>query len=249
LPPRAVSVTFDDGYRDNESVALPILRRHGIPATFFVATGFLDGGRMWNDSIIEAVRIADGDALDLRGEGLGDFAAAAGTDRCGAVAGLIAALKYLPPDERAVKVDRIVARVGKPLPDDLMMTSEQVRGLASAGMEIGAHTVGHPILKGLADEAARWEVGHSREELAGIAGRPIELFAYPNGRPGLDYTRRDVDIVRGAGFRAAVSTALGAAAPGADRWQLPRFAPWHRERRPFALRLIRNYGRISAGAA
>ena len=57
LPTRAACITFDDGYADNYQVALPILRRHGLTATFFVATGFLDGGRMWNDTVIESVRL------------------------------------------------------------------------------------------------------------------------------------------------------------------------------------------------
>ena len=56
LPKRAICVTFDDGYRDNAEVAYPILKKWNIPATFFVATGFLNGGRMWNDSVIETCR-------------------------------------------------------------------------------------------------------------------------------------------------------------------------------------------------
>lgn len=56
LPARAVAVTFDDGYADNAEVALPVLESHGISATFFIAPAFLDGGRMWNDSIVEAIR-------------------------------------------------------------------------------------------------------------------------------------------------------------------------------------------------
>lgn len=58
LPPRAACITFDDGYADNEAVALPLLRQHGLHATFFIASGFLDGGRMWNDTVIEAVRLS-----------------------------------------------------------------------------------------------------------------------------------------------------------------------------------------------
>ncbi|MCU0943281.1 MAG: polysaccharide deacetylase family protein, partial [Hydrogenophaga sp.] len=54
LPARAAAITFDDGYADNHDQALPVLRAHGLPATFFVATGFLDGGRMWNDTLIES---------------------------------------------------------------------------------------------------------------------------------------------------------------------------------------------------
>ena len=67
LPWRALSITFDDGYADNHELALPVLRRLGLQATFFVATGFLDGGCMFNDAVIEAVRQASGPELALRG--------------------------------------------------------------------------------------------------------------------------------------------------------------------------------------
>ena len=56
LPGGSVAVTFDDGYRNNFEQAMPILQKYGLPATFFVATGFLEDGCMWNDKIIEAIR-------------------------------------------------------------------------------------------------------------------------------------------------------------------------------------------------
>ncbi len=65
LPERAAAITFDDGYADNFTVALPLLRERGSTATFFVATGFLDGGRMLNDTIIEAIRRCSRENLDL----------------------------------------------------------------------------------------------------------------------------------------------------------------------------------------
>ena len=70
LPERAAAITFDDGYADNYTEALPVLREHGMSATFFVATGFLDGGRMWNDTIIEAIRRTHHDTVDLSRIGL-----------------------------------------------------------------------------------------------------------------------------------------------------------------------------------
>jgi peptidoglycan/xylan/chitin deacetylase (PgdA/CDA1 family) len=60
LPRRAIAITFDDGYANNAQVALPILRRLGLPATFFIATGYLDGGCMWNDAVIETLRRCPG---------------------------------------------------------------------------------------------------------------------------------------------------------------------------------------------
>lgn len=65
LPARAACITFDDGYADNHEVAASILGRHGLSATFFIATGFLDGGRMWNDTVIESVRQAGAATLEL----------------------------------------------------------------------------------------------------------------------------------------------------------------------------------------
>ena len=64
LPARAASITFDDGYADNAEVALPILKKHGISATFFVAASFIDGGRMWNDAVIELIRHASAGIID-----------------------------------------------------------------------------------------------------------------------------------------------------------------------------------------
>ena len=72
LPPRPLTITFDDGYADNCTVALPILQRHDLRAAFFVATDYLDGGRMWNDTVIEAVRGCSLPALDLSDLELGE---------------------------------------------------------------------------------------------------------------------------------------------------------------------------------
>lgn len=249
LPSRAVCITFDDGYSDNEGVALPILQSYGISATFFLATGFLDGGRMWNDSIIEAIRYAESGRLDLSEEGLGQFNLHDLESRLQAKSTLIAKLKYLPLSERARKTRYISDVIGKTLPDDLMMTSEQVNKLAAGGMELGAHTVNHPILKSLDDGAAYREIDQSRSAVERIAGSPVTIFAYPNGQPELDYSCRDVTLVKEAGFDGAVSTARGVSLPGSDSFQLPRCNPWDRSRRRFALRLLRNLGRTRATVA
>ena len=249
LPSRALAITFDDGYADNESIALPILAEYGLSATFFVATSYLDGGRMWNDSIIEALRLADTGTLDLGEFGLGSYFLSNEASRVSEISEILPTLKYFSPQRRLEAVDNVVAHVGKHLPNDLMMNSDQVRQMVSAGMDIGAHTISHPILRVLSDSEARAEIGGSREALEGIIGRRVTLFAYPNGRPDSDYTERDVALVRKLGFKAAVSTAWGAALPGADLFQLPRFTPWDRTGSRFSLRLIQNYGRTRPALA
>jgi peptidoglycan/xylan/chitin deacetylase (PgdA/CDA1 family) len=259
LPARAAAITFDDGYADNHDVALPLLRRHGLTATFFVATGFLDGGCMWNDIVIEAMRhapagpLAVADLLPAPGEGegngdgggdhdreaplaplvLGD--AASRRDACHA---LIVRLKYLPPAERAERCAAIARRAGSPRPPTPMMTGAQVRALHHAGMGIGAHTLTHPILARLPRAAIEQEVLGSRRALESLLGAPVPLFAYPNGKPGEDYGPEAVAVVREAGFAAAVSTAWGAAGAGSEAHQLPRFTPWGRERWRWAALLL-----------
>ena len=241
LPPRALAITFDDGYADNHAVALPILRRHGLPATFFIATGFLDGGRMFNDSVIETVRRCAQSQLDLSSLGLAglghlplhDLAA-----RTAAIGQILATIKYLVPDVRLRATERIARLAGvAALPDDLMMSSSQLRSLAAAGMQIGAHTVSHPILMRLDDAAARHEIKLGKNQLEQCLDQPVRLFAYPNGRPGTDYCARDVALVRDLGFDCAVTTAPGAGQAGADLFQLPRFVPWDRSRLRWAAKL------------
>jgi len=243
LPARAAVITFDDGYADNHDVALPILQRHGLCATFYIATGFLDGGRMWNDSVIAAVRHSPLAQLDLSSLGLdgirslplGDVA-----QRRAAIEALIKALKYLPQPQRLERVAQVAQCAGATLPDDLMMRSDQVRALHSAGMQIGAHTVSHPILAGLDDAAAEREIDTSRQQLQALLGAPVRHFAYPNGVPGRDFTTGTAALVRRLGFDSAVTTGWGAARRGADPHQLPRFTPWDRSAGRWALRLAQN---------
>jgi peptidoglycan/xylan/chitin deacetylase (PgdA/CDA1 family) len=240
LPPSAACITFDDGYADNAEVALPILQKHDIQATFFVATSFLDGGRMWNDTVIELVRKAPGRILNLTAMGLGRFEIETIPQRQQAIHSLLAAFKYLPLDSRQSRLAEICACVPTALSDDFMMTSDQVRMLHNAGMEIGGHTVSHPILACLDAGAARDEIANGKEALESIIRGPVRLFAYPNGKPGQDYLSDHVGMVKDLGFEAAVSTAWGAARTGSDFYQLPRFTPWDRGRDRFLLRMTQN---------
>lgn len=249
LPSNAVAITFDDGYADNYTVALPILKKHGLNATFFVATGFLNGGRMFNDTVIEALRLFQGDRLDLTGLGLGVVDTRTPSARRSAIDALLPALKYLPSEERAAKAAAIARLASVDPPADLMMTSFQLRELRAAGMNVGGHTVSHPILARLDDIAAYAEIAEGKRRLEAILGESISLFAYPNGRPDKDYLRKHAVMVREAGYFGAVTTSPGAARRGADNFQLPRFTPWDRTEFRFGLRLIVNMRKRGRGAA
>lgn len=240
LPAGALAITFDDGYADNAEIALPILRRHGVRATFFVSTGFLDGGRMFNDSVIECVRAARSDTADLEELGLGRRSLATPQERRRVVDELLPKVKYLGFEDRERFIETLARRLGTGrLPDDLMMRSTQVGELHRAGMEIGGHTVRHPILRVLPDDEAEREIAAGRERLQELIGAPVHVFAYPNGRPLQDYDARHVSIVRRLGFRAAVSTAAGTATAASDPFQLPRFTPWDQGAWRWTARLLR----------
>ena len=240
LPPRSVCVTFDDGYRDNLECAVPVLEELGIPATVFVAPGFLGDGMMFHDRVIEGVRAATGPELDLRELGLGTFPMRTTEERRAAIGELLPALKYLPEAERDRKARGIAERAGYRPSAPLMLDPDGVRALAARGVTIGAHTLTHPILSETADDVAAEEISASKRVLEEMAGSPVTLFAYPNGRPGRDYAGRHVAMVQQAGFRAAVSTRWAPATRDSDPYQLPRFTPWDVTPGRFLARLVAN---------
>ncbi|MDB5847865.1 MAG: polysaccharide deacetylase [Rhodoferax sp.] len=250
LPERATAITFDDGYADNRTVAQPILTRHGLPCSFFIATDFLDGGRMWNDTVIEAVRHCRTPELDLsslqKPDGSGDLgrhALGSPDARRQAIESILGQIKYLPVAERKTLTERIADQAAVTPANDLMMTSQQLRELRAAGMQIGAHTRSHPILAKLSADDAHAEIADSRRFLEDVLGERVGLFAYPNGKPGTDYIPESVRIVRELGFDAAVSTTKGAADANTDLFQIPRFTPWDRSKLRFGARFADNLWR------
>ena len=249
LPARALAITFDDGYADNCTVALPVLQRHALPATFFIATGYVDGGRMWNDTVIEAVRSCALPEIDLRVLGLGTFRLGSTVERRTAIAALLARLKYLPLREREDHVETFAKLCGSALPGELMLTSAQILQMRAAGMTIGAHTIHHPILARMSDVEARDEIAGGKEWLERLLGERVTLFAYPNGKPSRDYLATHVRMARELGFDAAFSTAQGTASTGGNAFEIPRFTPWDHTPLRYGLRMAQNLARRDIATA
>lgn len=240
LPARAAAITFDDGYADNLICATPILKKHGLSATFFIATGFLDGGRMWNDTVIESIRSASKTNIDCTNLGLGKILISTIEQKQAALERLIPAIKHLSVNQRTDSVARIADACAGKLPTDLMLTSEQVRGMRASGMGIGAHTVNHPILTKIDDQLARQEIVDSSDCLNAILNERISLFAYPNGKLGSDYNKGHAEIIKSLGFDAAFATNWSTCNSASNLYQLPRFTPWDNARWRFGLRLLMN---------
>lgn len=182
-----VAITFDDGYRDNMRYAAPILRAHGLRATFYVIAGLVDTDEQpWYD----IVGAAFGPAPQENGAGPADAAAA------------LEKAKRLAPAERAAWVAALRSEpASRVRDDDLIMTSGQIRSLADEGHEIGSHSMTHPLLTQCADDALATEMGASRERLSAIAGRAVTGLCYPNG----DHNSRVRRAAAAAGYAYAAA--------------------------------------------
>ena len=128
------------------------------------------------------------------------------------------------------------------------MSDAQVKALRDAGMHIGAHTASHPVLAAVDDATAQREIVEGRDYLRGLLQDPVDMFAYPNGRPSHDYARQHVQMVKQLGFKSAMSTAWGFADARSDLWQTPRIAPWDQVPWRFGARLLRAYREPQAAA-
>lgn len=238
VPRNALAITFDDGYRDVLTHAVPVLVRHGLPATVFLATGFIGTGQIpWFDRLAagfketkaEVVRAPWGATWRLPGK----------PERLGALDQAISYLKQRPDDEVRGMVDHLVESLG--VTDagafkSLMLTWEDVHALVGLGCSIGAHTVNHPILSRVSPQRAWAEIAGSRTMIEKACGFAPGAFAYPNGRPA-DYTAAVQALVRKAGFTCAVTTQLGLNTGETSPYELRRGGPWDHDLPMFALRL------------
>jgi peptidoglycan/xylan/chitin deacetylase (PgdA/CDA1 family) len=225
LPPRSLAITFDDGYADNYHLGLPVLGALGLPATVYVATGNLDGGRaMWTSEVRALVLAAPGDALAV--PGMAPLVLGPAGRRQAAIGALTRALVPLPAAEREARLTEAIRSAGVDLDRILagaMLTWVQVRELAAAGWTIGAHTV-HHVNVALANPAeAEAEIAGSRDAIARATGARVTHFAYPN--TGGQHRYFDVNVarlLRHLGFRSAATSRSGALRPGVDPFSLPR---------------------------
>jgi hypothetical protein len=119
---------------------------------------------------------------------------------------------------------------------NLMLTWDQVREMKAWGIDFGGHTVSHPFLSKLTPSQAAWEVGECKRRIEQELQQRIDHFAYPNGREE-DLGPANKEILRAAGYRAAVTTIWGMNNPLTDRMELRRGGPWESDPAVFAYKL------------
>lgn len=248
LPNRAVVVTFDDGYADNLENAAPVLRRQGIPATVFVTSGALGRHEeFWWDELDRLI-LQPGvlpDPLELRiGERVyrwetGPSATYTVDDarlhrdwhverpvdpgpRQHLYRSLYDVLQPLPAEPRRCALDQLRALAGVDsagrTTHRTLTVAEVVRLSQDGLIEVGAHTVTHPLLATLPVATQRGEIEQSKACLEEVLGKPVVSFSYPHGSRGTE----TVAIARAAGFACAGSSDPDPVWPDADPFQLPR---------------------------
>jgi peptidoglycan/xylan/chitin deacetylase (PgdA/CDA1 family) len=223
--PRLAAITIDDGYRDAYQIAYPLLRRYRAPATLFTPADFIDRRVwIWTDKarFLAGQAVPQQFSLNLGGSALRvEFKGAA--SRRDASERINARLKQLPEEIKEEAIERLARALGVDVPERPPeefgpISWDEAREMQANGIEIGSHTMTHPILTKVGDEQLRRELRESRSRLEEALKRRVDLFCYPNG----DYDQRVSREVARAGYRIAVTCVNGLNRTGEDPLALRR---------------------------
>jgi peptidoglycan/xylan/chitin deacetylase (PgdA/CDA1 family) len=208
LPPRAVAITFDDGYHCFLDTAMPVLRNLGLPVTLFVATHMAGkpGALFWWDELYRAIRGTELQELEI--SGLGTLSLSNKQERAEAFSRLVDHIERLPQENNAL-LRSIVARSGvEPNRESYLLDWDQLRALEAEGVAIGPHSRHHPILAQATPHRVTSETRGSWRDLCAKLQRPLPIFCYPNGREHA-VNRTVMDAVKETGLAAAFTTSPG----------------------------------------
>lgn len=249
VPPRAIAITFDDGYEDVYLHALPVLERHGVPFTIFLTTDLIDRDLpMWNDCIGMAIRDTRRSALDGI-PGCEPLPLGSPAERWQALERTLAIGKRLPARERDELTSNIVGQLGVSLAGGPhLLRWQQVEAMQQKGVDFGAHTVHHQVLTAVTTNTAWDEISESKRVIEDRLQVPVLHFAYPNGTVR-DFDEETKALVKKAGFLSAVSMIFGINTGRSDRYELRRQWPWDEDTAVFATKFwwYRNAGEVAAG--
>lgn len=232
LPPKAVALTFDDGYLDNYTQAFPILRRHGLSATFYVTTDCIDNRAiLWTGLLRFVIFTTRVPILETKQPMAFRLPLGNDQERREAFTKLIVTMKNIPTARR-LELLEAVREAGEihdlsPL-RTIMMSWDQIREMHAGGMIFGAHTLTHPNLPNATPDEARREIVGSRDALAGEIRERVRHFSYPNGRGSAHLTDAIRGMVRDADFDSSTTSVTGSVNLGDDLYALRRIGIYSR---------------------
>lgn len=239
LPRGAVAITVDDGYADSYSTVFPLLKKHNLTATFFISTIGFEKGYLWDELVAFIIMTTEVTKLSFNNQ---SYSLLSNSERIACLTECLSKIKYKTITERDALIEQLVIQSQQKATPQQFLTKEQVIELHKSGMGIGAHTHTHPILLKENEDVALYEIKQSKTILEDIIKNPIEYFAYPNGKFGLDFDVSHIEMVQKAGFLAALSTDKGILkSQQTDEFQVKRFTPWDETEFKFVLRLVLNY--------
>jgi peptidoglycan/xylan/chitin deacetylase (PgdA/CDA1 family) len=221
LPARAVAITFDDGYRDNLTVAGPILRDLGVPATCFLVPDILSGTvTPWWEELAWALMRSRAGAVDWHGRRI---ALTTPAERRAAFRQLAPEVKVLSGEKRAAAVARLVALADPPEPYRPERDFLDWAGAARLRqyMAIGSHSQRHTILAHEDAETQQADLAGARRELTERLDVEISVLAYPNGTRA-DYDDNTLRAAERAGYSFAVTTEPGRNTSATPRYEIRR---------------------------
>jgi peptidoglycan/xylan/chitin deacetylase (PgdA/CDA1 family) len=241
LPPKALVITFDDGYKDNYTNALPILEKLHCPATFFIATKGVEKGYLWNDEIEQAIKQTNCEKISNKITGSA-LSIKSPTEKIAAFHTIVNMLKFESNKQRTIKISALLEELQINTFTSTMMTTKQLSDLHSRGFSLGAHTHSHTILTTETDETVQQELITNKNILEAITKQPINFLAYPNGLEGRDFNDPHCNIVEKLGFTAAFSTNDGGSISHDSLYKIPRFMPYRKQLPLFALSIAKIAG-------
>lgn len=207
-----VALTIDDGRRNCYEILFPLLQEFGMPATFFVVSSFVRREDwLWTDKVLW---------LSQQQSRPGELSA----DK---IEILFATLNRLRPEARTAFIEATAACMGVTIPQHAPSqyapcSWTELREMADSGLvEIGSHTVTHPILATLTEEESWHELIISRAQIGEALGREVRSFCFPNGKPG-DYRPSHLQQVKDAGYAGAVVASFGMITERGNPYELPR---------------------------
>jgi peptidoglycan/xylan/chitin deacetylase (PgdA/CDA1 family) len=234
LPRRPIAITFDDGYLDNLHGALPILQRHGLRATFFIASGYVGGRRVfWWDRINYVLKSARREEFTVGYPESMRFDLRTAAARARSIRSALDLVKK----RRGLDLERFLDELGRAagvewtrdfersVADELLMTWDDVRALRDAGMDVQSHTRMHRVLQTLDDDQIVEELRTSRADLERELGGEVRTVSYPIGRT-IDDRPSIRDAMRAAGYELGFTNATGPnfAFGGVDRYAVRRLS-------------------------